>query len=96
MRTIRDVYDQVIKRGHLLSHLQISQIDHVYNRISNLSSLKFLPQVIKDIKTALKEKTVNQLICEELGISKDESKFINYNADLERFTLNQDGIRYVI
>jgi len=58
--------------------------------------LKFLPDVKKDIKSHLKERSVNEIISEEMGLSKTDAQFMNYNADLERFTINQDGIRYVI
>jgi len=44
----------------------------------------------------LKEKTVNEIIVEEMGLSKDEARTVHYNSELERFTLNLDGIRYVI
>jgi hypothetical protein len=50
--------------------------------------LKFLPQVKKDIKARLKEKSVNEIICEEMGLSQEEARTVHYNADLERFTLN--------
>jgi hypothetical protein len=55
-----------------------------------------LPDVKKDIKSHLKERKVNEIISEEMGLSKTDAQFMNYNADLERFTINQDGIRYVI
>lgn len=71
-------------------------MDHAFNRIQNLSTLKFLPDVKKDIKSHLKERSVNEIISEEMGLSKTDAQFMNYNADLERFTINQDGIRYVI
>ena len=60
----------------------------MFERIRNISVLKFAPDVKKDIKSHLKQKTVNEVICEELGLSKEETIFVNYNADLERFTLN--------
>ena len=87
-RIISEVYQQVIKRGHLLSQLQISQIDHAFTRIQNISMLRFLPQVKKDIKERMKGTSVNEVIVEEMGLTKEEARFINYNADLERFTLN--------
>ena len=64
--------------------------------MQNLNTLKFFPQVKKDIKARLKEKSVNEIICEEMGLSGEEARFVHYNADFERFTLNLDGIRYVI
>ena len=64
--------------------------------MQNLNTLKFFPQVKKDIKARLKEKSVNEIICEEMGLSGEESRSVHFNADFERFTLNLDGIRYVI
>ena len=64
--------------------------------MQNLNTLKFFPQVKKDIKARLKEKSVNEIICEEMGLSGEEARSVHYNADFERFILNLDGIRYVI
>jgi hypothetical protein len=94
-RTIKDVYQQVVKRGHFLSQLQISQIDHSFNRLQKLSLLKFLPEVKKDIKNRIQSVNVNDLVAEELNIN-DKTTKMHFNPESERLTLHMKGVRYVL
>lgn len=61
-----------------------------------MSVLKFLPDVKKDVKKRMQDYSVNDVIAEEFDLKPEEMKFINYNAEAERFTLNQDGTRFVL
>lgn len=67
---IKEVYKEIVYRGLLLTPLQTSQIDHSFKRLQNLSALMFLPDIKRDITAKYKNKSVNQVISERLGVTQ--------------------------
>lgn len=76
-----------------MTPLQISQIEHALGRLQKISTLNFLPEVRKDLKARYKETSVNDVVAQSLGISKQH---VNYSPDWDRVTLNLDGVRLVL
>eukprot|EP00347_Sterkiella_histriomuscorum_P018112 403346740 len=97
-KVTKEVYDEIIRRGHTLTEYQIGEMEQAFSKISQFRGVNFYPKIQKDIKARIGRASVNAFVSEQIGLWKSslENKSVacSYIQEKQRLTLNIDGIRY--
>lgn len=97
-RTTKEVYDEIVRRGHLMSSEDVKEFNRIFLKLNAMRGVTFYPRLEEDIKKRIGITPINSFIREDIGIWKNRFSTLDvassYIPQKQRLTLNINGIRY--